>query len=133
MPNDEQAKRRTRARIPQLGVRAADLAGRYASCAFRWLVAGVFLVAAVIGFLFITRGTAVRRVRGIGGDGTPADGGGLLRRSASGQRGRARNVPSPAVDPARGGVGRKSDRAPPVNCTDIGARGASDIGRAPAH
>jgi len=31
----------------------------------------MFLVMAVIGFLFITRGTAVRRVRGIGGDGTP--------------------------------------------------------------
>jgi len=38
---------------------------------FRWLVVGIFAVAAVIGLLFITRGTAVRRVRGIGGDGTP--------------------------------------------------------------
>jgi cardiolipin synthase len=38
---------------------------------FRWLVAGMFLVAAVIGALFITRGTAVRHVRGIGGGGMP--------------------------------------------------------------
>ena len=35
------------------------------------LVVGIFLVTAVIGFLFITRGMAVRRVRGIGRDGTP--------------------------------------------------------------
>ena len=71
MPNDEQAERRTRARVRRLGVRAAELTGRYAGRVLRWLVAGMFLVAAVIGFLFITRGTAVRRVRGIGGDGTP--------------------------------------------------------------
>ena len=44
---------------------------RLAGRVVRWLVAGVFLVAAVIGLLFITRGTAVRRVQGIGGDGTP--------------------------------------------------------------
>ena len=44
---------------------------RVAGRVVRWLVAGVFLVAAVIGLLFITRGTAVRRVQGIGGDGTP--------------------------------------------------------------
>ena len=38
---------------------------------FRWLVVSVLLVAAVIGLLFITRGTAVRRVRGMGADGAP--------------------------------------------------------------
>ena len=71
MPNDQQAKRRTPERIRRLGARAAALTGRYAGRVLRWLVAGVFLVAAVIGLLFITRGTAVRRVRGMGGDGTP--------------------------------------------------------------
>ena len=71
MPNDEQAKSRTRARLRRFGTRAAELTGRYAGRVFRWLVVGVFLVAAVIGLLFITRGTAVRRVRGMGSDGTP--------------------------------------------------------------
>ena len=71
MPNDQQAQRPPRAAIRRLGTRAAELTGRYASRMFRWLVAGAFLVVATIGFLFITRGTAVRRVRGIGGDGTP--------------------------------------------------------------
>jgi cardiolipin synthase len=37
----------------------------------RWLVGSIFVVAAIIGALFVTRGTAVRRVRGIGGDGAP--------------------------------------------------------------
>ena len=32
---------------------------------------GVVLIAAVIGVLFVTRGTAVRRVRGVGADGVP--------------------------------------------------------------
>jgi cardiolipin synthase A/B len=36
-----------------------------------WGVTAVFLVAAVIGFLFVTRGTVMRRVRGVGADGTP--------------------------------------------------------------
>jgi cardiolipin synthase len=71
MPNDQQAQRPARAAVQRLGARAAELTGRYASRMFRWLVTGAFLVVATIGFLFITRGTAVRRVRGIGGDGTP--------------------------------------------------------------
>jgi cardiolipin synthase len=71
VPNDEQTARLPSARIRRLGARAAELTGRYAGRVFRWLVAGVFLVTAVIGLLFITRGTAVRRVRGVGGDGTP--------------------------------------------------------------
>ena len=37
----------------------------------RWGLTAVILLAAVIGILFITRGTAVQRVRGVGGDGTP--------------------------------------------------------------
>lgn len=37
----------------------------------RWGLTAVVLLAAVIGILFVTRGTAVRRVRGVGADGTP--------------------------------------------------------------
>jgi len=36
-----------------------------------WTVTAVILVAAVIGFLFVTRGTVMRRVRGVGADGKP--------------------------------------------------------------
>jgi cardiolipin synthase len=37
----------------------------------RWGITALILVAAVIGFLFVTRGTVMRRVRGVGDDGTP--------------------------------------------------------------
>jgi cardiolipin synthase len=37
----------------------------------RWALVAVVLLIAWIGFLFITRGTAVRHVRGVGADGTP--------------------------------------------------------------
>lgn len=37
----------------------------------RWGLTAVVLLAAVIGILFLTRGTALRRVRGVGADGTP--------------------------------------------------------------
>ena len=37
----------------------------------RWALVVVVLAAAFIGFLYITRGTAVRRVTGVGGDGRP--------------------------------------------------------------
>ncbi|HYU52350.1 MAG TPA: phospholipase D-like domain-containing protein [Gemmatimonadaceae bacterium] len=36
-----------------------------------WMLIAFVLIAAIIGLLYITRGTAVRRVRGIGVDGTP--------------------------------------------------------------
>lgn len=36
-----------------------------------WTLIAVVLVVAMIGFLYITRGTAVRRVRGVGVDGAP--------------------------------------------------------------
>ncbi len=36
-----------------------------------WVLIAVVLVVAVIGFLFLTRGTAVRRVRAVGVDGAP--------------------------------------------------------------
>jgi cardiolipin synthase A/B len=37
----------------------------------RWGLASVVLLAALIGFLFLTRGTVMRRVRGVGADGAP--------------------------------------------------------------
>jgi len=61
MPNDKQAERRTRARIRRLGALPSSPAVTWVACFA--VVAGIFLVVAVIGFLFITRGTAVRRVR----------------------------------------------------------------------
>lgn len=36
-----------------------------------WLLIVLVIVAAIIGLLFLTRGTAVRRVRSVGVDGTP--------------------------------------------------------------
>jgi cardiolipin synthase len=36
-----------------------------------WILIALVVFVAIIGFLFLTRGTAVRRVRGIGVDGTP--------------------------------------------------------------
>jgi cardiolipin synthase A/B len=36
-----------------------------------WVLIAVVLLAAIIGFLFLTRGTAVRRVRAVGVDGAP--------------------------------------------------------------
>jgi cardiolipin synthase len=43
----------------------------YGGLTVRWLLLGVVLVAAVVGVLFITRGTAVHRVRGVAADGAP--------------------------------------------------------------
>ena len=37
----------------------------------RWALLLVLLLLALVGFLFLTRGTAVRHVRGVGADGTP--------------------------------------------------------------
>ena len=37
----------------------------------RWAVVAVVLLVAWIGFLHVTRGTAVRHVRGVGADGGP--------------------------------------------------------------
>jgi cardiolipin synthase len=37
----------------------------------RWGLTAVVLLAALIGFLFVTRGTVTRRVRGVGADGMP--------------------------------------------------------------
>jgi hypothetical protein len=39
----------------------------------RWLLVAVILIAAIIGVLFITRGTAVQRVTGVGTDETAID------------------------------------------------------------
>jgi cardiolipin synthase len=43
----------------------------YAGIALRWLLIAVVLLIAAIGFLYITRGTAVTHVRGVGADGAP--------------------------------------------------------------
>jgi cardiolipin synthase len=37
----------------------------------RWALVAIVLLVAVVGFLFITRGTAVKHVRGVGADGAP--------------------------------------------------------------
>jgi cardiolipin synthase len=44
---------------------------RHGGRALRWLAMGVFVVAATVGLLFITRGTAVHHVRGVGADRAP--------------------------------------------------------------
>lgn len=36
-----------------------------------WMLIALVVIAAIIGLLYVTRGTAVRRVRGVGVDGTP--------------------------------------------------------------
>jgi cardiolipin synthase len=43
----------------------------HASRVLNWLLIVFVIVAAIIGLLFLTRGTAVRRVRSVGVDGTP--------------------------------------------------------------
>lgn len=43
----------------------------YGALVLRWLLLGIVLVAAVVGVLFITRGTAVHRVRGVAADAAP--------------------------------------------------------------
>ena len=44
---------------------------RAAARVVRWTLVAVVLIAAVVGLLFITRGTAVHRVRAVGADGAP--------------------------------------------------------------
>ena len=55
----------------RLSTRIAEMVKQYGSDAIRWTVIGGILVCAVIGLLFITRGTAVQHVRGVGVDGVP--------------------------------------------------------------
>jgi cardiolipin synthase len=43
----------------------------YAALVIRWVLIAIVLLIAVIGFLYITRGTAVKHVRGVGVDGSP--------------------------------------------------------------
>ena len=43
----------------------------YVGVVARWAIVAIVLVIALIGFLFLTRGTAVRHVRGVGADGAP--------------------------------------------------------------
>ena len=51
--------------------RFAEGTRRHGSRIIRLVLAAITLLAAIIGLLFITRGTAVRRVSGVGADGTP--------------------------------------------------------------
>jgi cardiolipin synthase len=51
--------------------RVAAFLERAGSRIVRWIVGTIIVVSAVIGLLFVTRGTAVRRVRGLGSDGAP--------------------------------------------------------------
>ena len=44
---------------------------QYGALIVRWVLLGIVLLAAIVGVLFITRGTAVHRVRGVGADGEP--------------------------------------------------------------
>jgi cardiolipin synthase len=43
----------------------------YLALLLRWALVALVLLVAAIGFLYITRGTAVRHVRGVGADGAP--------------------------------------------------------------
>ena len=56
---------------PGASARFREAVERYGSDVIRWAVIAVLILAAVVGLLFITRGTAVRSVRGVGADGTP--------------------------------------------------------------
>jgi len=71
MPNDVPDVPRPGSALRRGLARGGVFARRYGAGAVRWLVIGVVVVSAIIGLLFVTRGTAVRRVRGIGGDGAP--------------------------------------------------------------
>ena len=53
--------------LPSIRLGLLHHAGRM----LNWMLIAVVLIAAIIGMLYLTRGTAVRRVRGIGVDGTP--------------------------------------------------------------
>src|SRR5690349_22794497 len=68
---DDAGGDREPSRIRRTVASLGQAAQRYGARALRWLVVGIILIAAIIGLLFITRGTAVRRVRGVGGDGAP--------------------------------------------------------------
>ena len=57
--------------MPRASARIREAVERYGSHIIRGLVVAVLLLSAVVGLLFITRGTAVRSVSGVGGDGAP--------------------------------------------------------------
>jgi cardiolipin synthase len=57
--------------LPHPADSAPSLASRIVGRAIRWVAVLALLIVTLIGFLFITRGSAVRHVRSVGGDGTP--------------------------------------------------------------
>jgi cardiolipin synthase A/B len=66
MPSDVKAKNR-----PPLKARLRTAIERYGSDVIRAVVIAIALLSAIIGLLFITRGTAVKQVRAVGVDGRP--------------------------------------------------------------
>ena len=66
VPNEATDVPRPGGAVRRVLSRAGAFTRHYGAGAIRWLVGGIVVVAAIIGLLFITRGTAVRRVRGIG-------------------------------------------------------------------
>jgi cardiolipin synthase A/B len=55
---------------PSVGARLRTAVERYGSRVIRWTIGAIAVVSAIIGLLFITRGTAVKRIRAVGVDGT---------------------------------------------------------------
>lgn len=56
---------------PQPAESSSSLPSRILGRVIRWVALLALLIITLIGFLFITRGSAVRHVRSVGGDGTP--------------------------------------------------------------
>ena len=67
----EKARRTSRVAVERVQFRLADLAERYGSYAVQWTTILIIVLSSLIGLLFLTRGTAVQRVRDVGADGAP--------------------------------------------------------------
>ena len=65
----ERVRRRSRVAVERAQVRYRELAERYGSYVVRWTAILLVVLTSIVGLLFITRGTAVERVRGVGADG----------------------------------------------------------------
>jgi cardiolipin synthase len=58
--------------VPRIfSINVPEAVERYGSDVIRWTIIAIMVISAVIGVAFITRGTAVLRVRGLGSEGTP--------------------------------------------------------------
>jgi hypothetical protein len=56
---------------PSVAARLRTGVERYGSRVIRWTLGAIVAVSAIVGLLFITRGTAVKQIRAVGVDGTP--------------------------------------------------------------